>query len=65
MSAAYIAGDHPERGRLIACIDGSARFTAGEVRASKLSALLAPFPDKDSALAALLDAGAVPEVGAL
>lgn len=57
MSAAIITG---RRGAatLYACVDPSVRFTTGEVRSSKLGALLAPYRGEASARAALEAAGA-------
>lgn len=56
-----IEARHPEMGRLFAAIDGSVRFTEPGVRASKLAASLAPFPDVDAAREALLAMGATIE----
>jgi hypothetical protein len=57
-----IPATHPTRGTLLAAVDPSARFVEGRVCGSRISAMLAPFRDDESAIAALLDAGAVPEV---
>lgn len=44
--------------RVFAAVDPSVRFTKGEVRGSRLGALLAPFKTEIEARAALLEAGA-------
>jgi len=58
MPAKFISGWHPELGRIYAAIDDSARFTQPEVRPSRLGSMLAPYPTKEAAEAALRNAGA-------
>lgn len=64
MSAVYLVGEHPQLGPCFACIDPAVRFTAGRVEASRLGALLAPFPDTATATAAMIAAGARIDGGA-
>ena len=54
-----LTGDHDERGRLFAAIVPEARHVEPEVRESRFGASLAPFPTREAAERALLDAGAV------
>lgn len=58
-SATFIEAHHPTDGKLIACVDASARFTKPRLASGRLAALLAPFPDEAAARAALREAGAL------
>jgi hypothetical protein len=53
-----VIGAHPVLGQIFAHFDPSARFSTPSLAASKLGALLAPFPNRDGAIAALEAAGA-------
>ena len=55
-----LEADHPERGRLFAAVDGSARYVSPALAALRFAALLTPYPDAATALAALKEAGASP-----
>lgn len=60
---AILIGRHPELGSVFAAVDSEARFVRGEIRPSKLGALLAPFRNATEARAALKAAGAAIEAG--
>lgn len=64
MSALVIIGEHPERGRLFVAVEHARYTDPPKVAHCRLGALLAPFPSKSAAEAALADAGAVIAKGA-
>jgi hypothetical protein len=59
MKTPVLYGLHPKQGALYAAVDPAPRFTAPQVRTTRLGALLAPFPTPVAALEALRAAGAV------
>ena len=59
MSILILTGDHDERGRLFAAVAPEARHVAPQVCEGRFAATLAPFPTREAAERALLDAGAV------
>jgi hypothetical protein len=61
MASNVLTGRHPELGRVWAAVDPKVRFTAPGLRATRLGALLAPFPNRSDAIAAMMTAGATVE----
>jgi len=57
-AADLLVGRLPDGSRLWAAVDATARFVQPGLRSSRLGARLAPFPDRQAAEAALIEAGA-------
>lgn len=53
MVGVLLTAEHPTRGRLFAAVDPSARFIVPCVEESRYGARLHPFPDEQTAQAAL------------
>ena len=56
--ARYITAEHPERGTLWACVDGSCVYPEGKIAERRFGAFLTPFRSEDAARAALASEGA-------